>query len=630
LDRFQELTADNPRQQAAVKRLRLLVAQKQAELAETIAFVHRGEREAALNVVRSGRGSGLTQQIDGQIASMREEEERLLRQRTATAKHGRILGWASVLLLAVTASFLLWLTHYVARRDERWLRASEERLATTLRSIGEGVIATDKLGRIERMNPSAEHLTGWTFAEASGKTLETVFRTMEEGASTFDDSIATKVLGEGRAFSLPNNSRLLARDDREYIIASSAAPIKRANGIVDGVVVVFRDVTERRNAERARLESERRYRQVLESLPQLVWTCSSSGETDFLSRQWLDYTGATLEKDLGYGWLTRIHPDDRDRLLRLWEASVESGIEFDTQARIRRADGRYFWFKQRAVPIKQTEGVVQQWFGTSTDITDVIEAHRQVERANCLLERRVEERTAELSEANSELEAFAHTVAHDLRAPLRNIQGYASAILEDEHDRMSDEGTLYAQRMADSATRMDRLIQDLLSYSRLSRSEIHLERIDTKSVLTQVLEEMSTELAAREAQVTVAEDLPAVIGQRAILEQVFSNLISNAVKFVAPDVLPKVVIGSSVTNGEVRFSLTDNGIGIAPEHRERVFRVFERLHGSERYPGTGIGLAIVRRGVERMGGRVWLESPPQGGTRFCFELRAADVINEGT
>jgi len=376
-------------------------------------------------------------------------------------------------------------------------------------------------------------------------------------------------------------------------------------------------------AQKQRAESERRYRQVLEALPQLVWTCAANGEVDYVSVQWLQYTGTRLADNLGLGWAARIHPADRQRMLTVWQESVRRCAALDTEVRIRRADGFYCWFKQRAIPLRQPDGSVQQWFGTSTEITDLVEAREAIARNHAQLEKRVEERTRALEDANSELQAFANTVAHDLRAPLRNIQGYANAILEDEQDRLSAEGILYTQRMAESADRLDGLIQDLLSYSRLSRGEMRLEPVDLTSLMRQVLADLATEIAAREAQVSVPGNLPVVTGHRTTLGQILNNLISNAVKFVASEVLPQVTVFSVSMDGCAHLTIEDNGIGIPVEHRERIFAVFERLHGSEQYPGTGIGLAIVRRGIERMGGGVRVESAPGGGSRFTVELPLA-------
>jgi PAS domain S-box-containing protein len=259
------------------------------------------------------------------------------------------------------------------------------------------------------------------------------------------------------------------------------------------------------------------------------------------------------------------------------------------------------------------------------DVSPLKAAQRELEEANLLLERRIEERTARLADANAELRAFAHTVAHDLRAPLRNLEGFASALLEDESERMSEDGRMFAGRIVAAATRMDLLITDLLAYSRLARAEVRLERVELASVMQAVLRDLESAIAAAGARVEVAPGLPAVRGNAAILVQVLANLVGNAIKFVAPGVTPVVAVGAARAQHTVELWIEDNGIGIAPEHHEQVFGVFERLHGQEEYPGTGIGLAIVRKGVERMGGGVAIKPGARGGARFELRLPAADI-----
>lgn len=272
------------------------------------------------------------------------------------------------------------------------------------------------------------------------------------------------------------------------------------------------------------------------------------------------------------------------------------------------------------------------------------------------LEQRVAERTAALQEANDELQAFAYSVWHDLRAPLRAMQGFGQALLEDYGDQFDAMAENYIRRIVASAQRMDTLIQDLLNYSRLSRTDINLRSLDLASIVAEVLTQLEAELQARQAQVTVEKPLPQVIGHPAILVQVLTNLITNAIKFVPPSVQPQVRVwaeeaGEHGSTGVspvetlspvgtleqgrippdtetkwVRLWVEDNGIGIEPKHQERIFRVFERLHGVETYPGTGIGLAIVRKGVERMGGRVGVESELGQGSRFWIELVGDGVM----
>lgn len=251
------------------------------------------------------------------------------------------------------------------------------------------------------------------------------------------------------------------------------------------------------------------------------------------------------------------------------------------------------------------------------------EANRNLQQAAQLLERRVAERTTALSEANAELETFARSVAHDLRAPVRNIQGYAQAVIEDEGARMTPDGGRFMQRLLTTARRMEELITALLEYSRLARADLPITQIDLGSLLKQALEQRRTDIEASGARVALQAEYPSVLGHRATLLQVIDNLMANALKFVAPGATPELDVSAQRQHGTVVLAFQDRGIGIAAADQERVFAAFERLHGQESYPGTGIGLAIVRRGVERMGGKVVLSSTPLAGSRFELHLREA-------
>lgn len=261
--------------------------------------------------------------------------------------------------------------------------------------------------------------------------------------------------------------------------------------------------------------------------------------------------------------------------------------------------------------------------------------HEQVQHHATELEQRVAERTAKLEEINAELNSFSFSVSHDLRAPLRAVQGFANALLEDYADMLDPLGQDYAERIADAARRMDTLVQDLLFYSRLSRTDLRLQPVDLSAVLTDVLTQLEMTIVEQQAEIRLAEPFPHVIGHHATLVQMVTNLMTNAMKFVAPGVQPyvqvwaEIIPASTAQKAEegrcVRLWVEDNGIGIAPEEHERVFQIFERLHGIEAYPGTGTGLAIVRKGAVRMGGWAGIESSPGQGSKFWIELpQAAD------
>lgn len=266
-------------------------------------------------------------------------------------------------------------------------------------------------------------------------------------------------------------------------------------------------------------------------------------------------------------------------------------------------------------------------------LAELERAQSEIRGLNETLEQRVEQRTAELASANQALEAFAYSVSHDLRAPLRGIQGFSQALLEDYGDRLDGTGHEYARRIAGAAERMDLLIQDMLSYSRLSRAEIELAPVSLESAVQEALAEISLPLRQRQGTAEVAGDLPPVLAHRPTLVQVLTNLLGNAVLYTAPGVAPRIRVRGEAREaheegtGCERLWVEDNGLGIASEHHARIFQVFERLHGNETYPGTGIGLAIVQKGMERMGGTAGVESAPGAGSRFWIELKRSEAAH---
>lgn len=303
----------------------------------------------------------------------------------------------------------------------------------------------------------------------------------------------------------------------------------------------------------------------------------------------------------------------------------------------------FFFSPTMDLAVKETTGLVQlALFGALGVTFSLLSQRLQTARTRALsrlealeeseerfrlltetLEQRVAQRTAELEDANEALEAFGYSVSHDLRAPLRAMEGFAQALVEDYGDRLDDTGRGYVRRVAAAARSMDSLIHDLLSYSRLHRVDAELSAVSLSAVVERACEPLAADLQARGGAIRVEGPLPAVRAHPLMLGQVLGNLFANAVTFVAPGVPPCVRVWAESRGERVRLWIEDNGIGIAPEHHERIFQVFERLHGTESYPGTGIGLAIVRRGVERMGGAAGIESIPGDGTRFWIELPAA-------
>jgi len=250
------------------------------------------------------------------------------------------------------------------------------------------------------------------------------------------------------------------------------------------------------------------------------------------------------------------------------------------------------------------------------DITERKRAEAILRNSRDALELQVRERTADM-------ESFIYAVSHDLRAPLMALEGFAQALLEDYAERLNDTGQDYCRRIVNAARKMDQLISALLDYGRLSYRELMLGEVSLEKVVDDALQLLEDYLTERGAEVTVSPPLPKVVGHHALLVQILVNLITNAVKFTPSDRKPKVQIWVEKRNGKVRLWVEDNGIGIPKEHQERIFRPFTRLHPETEYPGVGIGLAIVKRGIERMGGKVGVISELGKGSKFWIELRAA-------
>ena len=323
-------------------------------------------------------------------------------------------------------------------------------------------------------------------------------------------------------------------------------------------------------------------------------------------------------------FLTHVLPEDCDHVAGAYSRAVDGGTEWRFQCRIRRADdGEVRWIEAHGRPDGGRGNRPAHMLGIVADITERKRAEEALAAANTSLEAQVAERTAALAELNAQLDAFAYTVSHDLRAPLRAMEGFARILLDDFAETLGDKGGRYATRIVTAAERMEGLINDLLAYSRLQRYEATLRIVDPTPLAVRAAEEAR---AGHGKGVAIEVDLPLppILGEPVVLGQVLVNLIGNAAKFRRAGEQANIAVRAERRDGRVRLWVEDDGIGIAPEHQARIFNVFERLHGQEAYPGSGIGLAIVKKGVERMGGNCGVESELGRGSRFWIELAAAE------
>ena len=292
---------------------------------------------------------------------------------------------------------------------------------------------------------------------------------------------------------------------------------------------------------------------------------------------------------------------------------VEIADRIDTEERLHAAQA------QLANRAKQLEMLVQSRTATLTRANESLKKEiAERERTEILLQ----QQTAKLQEIIGELEGFSYGITHDLRAPLRALQGFSTILQEDHDAKLDDAGKDLLRRITASADRMDKLIQDTLVYSRVLRQELQFQVVDVERLLRGMLESYS-DFQEPNAEVVIEGQLPGVLGSESLLTQCFSNLLDNAVKFVAPNVKPRVRISAERSAGVVRFWVSDNGVGIDPMYFAKIFEMFQRLKVA--YEGTGIGLAIVRKAVERMGGQVGVESELGHGSRFWLDLKSADI-----
>jgi PAS domain S-box-containing protein len=343
------------------------------------------------------------------------------------------------------------------------------------------------------------------------------------------------------------------------------------------------------------------------------------GRLRYVNPQAIEYSGYSEAALLNMDLWDLVHPDYRALVMDRSQARLyDPGGRARYELKIITRPGEERWLEITADTI-DFEGM-PAGLATAYDITERKRADAALRQLNEELEARVAHRTADLQATNQELEAFSYSVSHDLRAPLRAIQGFTQALLEDNADQLDASGRDFAERIHAAANRLDGLIQDLLAYSRLSRGEIRLKPVKLDSVLAEALAQHDTEITGTAADIDVASPLPEVIGHHATLVQIMSNLLSNALKFVPPGIAPQIRIWAESSADSVKLCIADNGIGIDPAHQQRIFQVFERLHGIETYPGTGIGLAIVNKGVMRLGGEVGVTSTLGKGSCFWITL----------
>ncbi|HZQ45775.1 MAG TPA: ATP-binding protein [Verrucomicrobiae bacterium] len=415
--------------------------------------------------------------------------------------------------------------------------------------------------------------------------------------------------------------------------------------------------------------AESSYRLLVEAMNEGALTLIPDGTILYCNRRFAEMVSYPMEQVIGAAWPQFFPPSETTEIKKLLKKSSAGGGK--GEFRIQTSAGALLPVHLSARPMSLAG--VEVFSVLVTDVTELEMAHQALHRANEQLESRVKERTWELAHANeilraemaerkaaeqalaeaqeklrrhaddlerqvkertarlvetvAELEAFSYTVSHDLRAPLRSVQSFSQILLEECAGKLSPEQMDYLHRVIASANGLDKLILDVLAYSRTARADIVLNPVSL-SDLTRSIIDNNPSLQKPAAQVTIEGALPQVLAHKASLLQCAANLLDNAVKFVPPKRIPRVMIWAENVGAEARIWFEDNGIGIAPCNQERIFKIFERIHPVEVYSGTGIGLSIVKRAIERMGGKVGVESELNRGSRFWIQLPRATKLYE--
>ncbi|WP_375514466.1 PAS domain S-box protein [uncultured Nostoc sp.] len=415
----------------------------------------------------------------------------------------------------------------------------------------------------------------------------------------------------------------LRRFDGEHCwLLDTGVPRFATTGEFLGYIGSCVDIHDRNLAEEALRDSEERYRILTEVSPQAIWMGDRNDGITYCNQYWFDYSGLTMEQTAGYGWIHLIHPDDRDRVLKTSMQTVANATNYETEIRFRRvSDGSYRWHLVRGLPFRDAAGQIIKWVGIASDIHDRKVAEAAQQQLNEMLEQRIQERTAQLEAANKELESFSYSVSHDLRSPLRHIAGFIE-LLQKRHSSTStlDEvSQRYLKIIAETSKQAGILIDELLTFSRMGRTEMRYININ----MEQLVEEIKRDLQIQTRKGTInwhIESLPEVQGDPSMLRLVLRNLIDNAVKYSQTRNPAEITVGSTDNENEVVFFVQDNGVGFNMQYVHKLFGVFQRLHSDPKFEGTGVGLANVQRIIHRHNGRVWAEAIVDNGATFYFSL----------
>jgi PAS domain S-box-containing protein len=596
LDELQKLTANNPDQQQHITQLSPLITFKLAELKETITLRQSQGYEAALRVVKTDRGKQAMEEIRSIVKVMEDEELQLLKQRSEQQQAQRTLLTLSGSLIGVLslggAVLLLNRNVFQRRQSEKTLESTEQKFRQMAENIHEVFwMSSADLSEVLYISPAYQQIWG-----RNCESLYTNPKSFLEAIHPEDRERVIANLQQNIKTEFDIEYRIIWQDGTVRWIWDRSVPIYNQVGEVYRRAGIAQDISDRKQAEqKIRFQSR-----LLNAVEQAVIATDLEGNIIY----WNHYA------EVLYGWsaaevMGRLVVDvvpaasTKEQAAKLM-SRLQVGESWSGEFLVQRRDGTTFPAMVFDSPIYNEQGSLIGIVGVSVDITE---------------RKRAEE---ELQRSNAELQQFAYVASHDLQEPLRMVSSYTQLLAECYQGQLDAQADKFIAFATEGATRMQQLLEDLLDYSRVSRRPQPFEPINCTTILKDVLTDLAVTMQESSAVVT-ADSLPTVLGDRTQLRQLLQNLISNAIKFRREEP-PLVHISAEPQEDFWLFTVRDNGIGIDPQFAERIFVLFQRLHSRQEYPGTGIGLAICKKIVERHAGRIWVESHLGEGSTFYFTL----------
>jgi len=507
------------------------------------------------------------------------------------------------------------------QRAELLLRESEERFQTLARISPVGIFRTDPNGATTYVNPKWCDISGLSFDRALGDGwLDAVHPDDKEDLS--------KGWQESTQLNRASFSdyRFVHPDGAIAWVMGQAVPEMNSENQMVGYIGTITDITKRKRAEAALQASERQLSQMYASISDVLFYLAVEPGDRFrfisVNLAFLNATGLTEDRIVGK-LVQEVIPEPALALaLGNYKEAIRTKKAVGWEEVSVNPAGKKYG-EASVAPILDANGNCTRLIGAVHDITDRKRAEEEIRKLNAQLEQRVKERTARLTAANKDLESFSYSVSHDLRAPLRAINGFASIISRRHRAELGEEGQHYVDNIVQASEQMGHLIDDLLTYSRLGREGVRHAPVPLASLMIEIRKNMQSRLEEIHGAIEIAEGLPSIISDQTLLNQIFTNLLENAITFHKPDLPPMVAITWQIEDDQVIVQVSDNGIGIPAEYQDKIFIMFQRLHSEDEYPGTGIGLANVKKSVELLGGSVWLESKVGEGSTFFVRLPKA-------